>query len=52
MPNLDMSVEEGVLVLMKHRFIKTAAKSIREYYDMRMGKIEKKQQNIYQKQKL
>ena len=52
MPNLDMSVEEGVLVLMKHRFIKTAAKSIQEYYELRMGNNEKKQQNTSIKNKL
>ena len=51
MPNLDMSVEEGVLDLMKHRFIKTAAKSIREYYELRMGNNEKKQQNTSIKNK-
>ena len=50
-PNLDMSVEEGVLDLMKHRFIKTAAKSIREYYELRIGNNEKKQQNTSIKNK-
>ena len=46
-----MSVEEGVLDLMKHRFIKTAAKSIREYYELRIGNNEKKQQNTSIKNK-
>ena len=42
MPNLDMSVEEGVLDLMKHWFIETAAKSIRESYELKMENNEKK----------
>ena len=50
-PNLDMSVEEVVLDLMKHRFIETAAKSIREYYELRTGNDEKKQQNTSIKNK-